>query len=391
MGKLALNFICKDESHIIEKMLSSVKGVADLIVATDTGSTDGTQDLIRNFGKENNIPTYVFDRPFDDFEKSRNHSMQKLRDVVKELGWDANKVHGFWIDCDETLVVDPKFDKNQFTNDLYMINTYIGQMKYTRNTFFRVSLPFKWYGPVHEFIICDKKDITSGLATGVHVDVKMEGNSWKGNIAAKYKSHAFVLEKYLDENRQDPRWIFYLAQSYHDSASVPDNLEENHERLRRSLKYYRERTERLDGYAEEIYYAQFRIGTIMRTLEEPWNLTHQELLKAYAMDSMRGESIKMIVDYYLQMSEWNLAYLYTKFAKENFHGKNPYPHRLLFVDEALYVWKFAEAHAAACFYTGRKDEARMNYEEIVKISKTQPQFFTPDDFKKIEMNSQFFK
>ncbi len=391
MGKLALNFICKDESHVIEKMLNSVKNVADLIVATDTGSTDGTQDLIRNFGKENNIPTYVFDRPFDDFEKSRNHSMQKLRDVVQELGWDSNKVHGFWIDCDETLVVDPKFDKNQFTNDLYMINTYIGPMKYTRNTFFRVSLPFRWYGPVHEFIICDKKDITSGLATGVHVDVKMEGNSWKGNIAAKYKSHAFVLEKYIDENRQDPRWIFYLAQSYHDSATVSDNLEENQERLRRSLKYYRERTERLDGYAEEIYYAQFRIGTIMRSLEEPWNITHQELLKAYAMDPLRGESIKVIIDYYLQMGEWHLAYLYTKFAKENFHGKNPYPNRLLFVDEALYVWKFAESHAAASFYTGRKEEARACYEEIVKLSKSHAQFFTPEDFRKIEMNAQFFK
>lgn len=391
MGKLALNFICKDESHVIGKMLNSIKNVADLIVVNDTGSTDGTQDLIRKFGEENNIPTYVFERPFDDFEKSRNHAMQKLREVVQELGWDANKVHGFWVDCDETLVVDPKFDKNQFVNDLYMINTYIGPMKYTRNTFFRVSLPFRWYGPVHEFIVCDKKDITSGLATGVHVDVKMEGNSWKGNIAAKYKSHAFVLEKYLDENRQDPRWIFYLAQSYHDSASVADNLEENQERLRRSLKYYRERTERLDGYAEEIYYAQFRIGTIMRNLEEPWNLTHQELLKAYAMDPLRGESIKVIIDYYLQMGEWHLAYLYTKFAKETFHGKNPYPNRLLFVDEALYVWKFAEAHAAASFYTGRKEEARACYEEIVKLSKSHAQFFTPEDYKKIEMNAQFFK
>jgi glycosyltransferase involved in cell wall biosynthesis len=391
MGKLALNFICKDESHVIGKMLNSIKNVADLIVVNDTGSTDGTQDIIRKFGEENNIPTYVFERPFDDFEKSRNHSMQKLRDVVQELGWDANKVHGFWIDCDETLIVDPKFDKNQFTNDLYMINTYIGPMKYTRNTFFRVSLPFRWYGPVHEFIVCDKKDITSGLATGVHVDVKMEGNSWKGNIAAKYKSHAFVLEKYIDENRQDPRWIFYLAQSYHDSASVSDNFEENQERLRRSLKYYRERTERLDGYAEEIYYAQFRIGTIMRNLEDPWNLTHQELLKAYAMDPLRGESIKVIIDYYLQMGEWHMAYLYTKFAKENFHGKNPYPNRLLFVDEALYVWKFAESHAAASFYTGRKEEAKASYEEIVKLSKTHTQFFTPEDYKKIEMNSQFFK
>lgn len=390
MGKLALNFICKDESHVIEKMLNSVKSIVDLIVCNDTGSTDGTQDIIKKFGEENNIPTYVFERPFDDFEKSRNHAMQKLRDVVAELGWDANKIHGFWIDCDETMIIESNFNKNQFVNDLYMINTYIGQMKYTRNTFFRVSLPFRWYGPVHEFIVCDKKDITSGLAEGCKVDVKMEGASWKGNISAKYKSHAFVLEKYIDENRQDPRWIFYTAQSYHDSASVPNNKEENDERLRRALKYYRERVSRLDGYPEEIFYSQFRVGTIMATIEEPWNLTHQECLKAYAMDPMRGEPIKTIIDYYLRVGEWHLAYLYTKFAKENFHGKNPYPKRLLFVDEALYVWKFAEAHAAASFYTGRMDEAKANYAEVVRLSKSHPQTFTQEDLKKLEMNAQFF-
>jgi tetratricopeptide (TPR) repeat protein len=171
---------------------------------------------------------------------------------------------------------------------------------------------------------------------------------------------------------------------------MPDNKEENEERLRRALKYYKERVNRTDGYAEEIYYSQFRIGTIMRSLEEPWNLTHQELLKAYNMDPTRGESIKIIIDYYLQMNEWNMAYLYSKFAKVNFHGKNPYPNRLLFVDEALYIWKFAEAHAATCFYTGRMDEAKATYQEIVNISKTSPQYFTPEDFAKLQQNAQFF-
>jgi hypothetical protein len=128
----------------------------------------------------------------------------------------------------------------------------------------------------------------------------------------------------------------------------------------------------------------------MRVLEEPWNLTMQECLKAYSMDPLRGESIKTIIDYYLQVGEWHLAYLYTKFAKENFHGRNPYPTRLLFIDEALYVWKFAESHAAACFYTGRMDEAKANYQEILKAIKTHPQCFSPDDLKKVEMNGQFF-
>jgi glycosyltransferase involved in cell wall biosynthesis len=390
MGKLALNFICKDESPVIENMLESAKGIVDLIVVNDTGSTDGTQQIIKNFGEKHGIPTYVFERPFDDFENSRNHAMQKLRDVVKELGWNADQVHGFWFDCDETLVIDTKFNKAQFTKDLYMINTYIGQMKYTRNTFFKVSKPFRWYGPVHEFIVCDEQNITSGLAENIHVDVKMTGNSWLGDIAEKYASHSYKLEAYINKNRQDPRWIFYTAQSWHDAASIKDNKEENEERLRRSIKYYRERTQRTDGYAEEIYYAQYRIGTIMRILEEPWHLTHMELLKAYQIDPMRGESIKVIIDYYLQIGDWNMAYLYSKFAKTTFHGKNPYPTRLLFVDEATYVWRFAEAHAAASYYTGRMDEAKQTYHEIVNLTKTHPQFFSQDDLNKIQMNGQFF-
>lgn len=390
MGKLALNFICKDESHVIERMLKSSVSILDLIVTVDTGSTDNTIELIKKFGEDNNIPTYVFERPFDNFEKSRTYAMQKLKDVVAELNWDADKVHGFWYDCDEQLVIDPKFNKNQFTADLYMINAYIGQMKYTRNTFFKVSKPFRWYGPVHEFIICDEQNISSGLAENIHVNVSMDGASWQGNISEKYLSHSHKLESYISENRQDPRWIFYTAQSYHDSAST-NSKDENDERLRRSIKYYKERTERTDGYAEEVYYSYNRIGSIMRSLEAPWSETMQVCLKAYAFDPLRGESIKTIIDHYLQVSEWNLAYLYAKFAFENFHGKNPYPTRLLFVDEALYVWKFAEALAASAYYCGKKDEASKAYNAILEAVKKNPNSFTQDDLGKIQQNAQFFK
>lgn len=390
MVKLALNFICKNEAHVIDGMLESAKTMTDLIVVNDTGSTDGTQDIIKKFGEENNIPTYVFERPFDDFEKSRNHAMQKLKDVIYELGWDATQTYGYWLDCDETLVVNPKFNKSQFVNDLYMINAFIGSTKYTRNTFFRVSKPFKWYGVVHEFIICEEQNITSGLAENIHIDVKMTGASWQGDIPAKYLSHAHILEKYINNDRKDPRWIFYTAQSYHDAGNI-QNKEESEERLRRSLKYYRERAQRSDGYAEEIYYSQFRIGTIMKLLEEPWNLTHQELLKAYSIDPMRGESIKVIIDYYLQMGEFHLAYIYSKFAKLNFHGKNPYPTRLLFVDESLYIWKFLEAHAAVCFYIGKMEEAKATYNEMLNMIKLYPQYFTQEDLQKIAANGKFFQ
>ena len=391
MVKLALNFICKNEAHVVNRMLNSVKGIYDLIVVNDTGSTDGTQDIIRKFGEDNGIPTYVFERPFDAFDKSRNFAMQKVVEVAKELNFDLNNTWGAWMDCDEILSVATNFNKNQFNKDLYMINTSIGAMKYTRNTFFRLSKPFRWYGPIHEYIVCDEQNITSGLAEGVEVLVHMDGNSWTQDVSMKYISHAHTLEKYIAENRSDARWIFYTAQSYHDSSCMKDNREENEERLRRSLKYYRERVNRVDGYPEERYYSQLRIGSIMKMLEMPWEECLQELLKAYAMDPLRGESIKAIVDYYVGVNEWNLAYLYSKFLKVNFHGNNPYPKRLLFVDNSLYAWKILEMHSSICFYTGRSDEAKSNYRELVEVIRKNPELFSQDDINKIKSNEQHFK
>lgn len=387
--KLVLTQIMKNESHVAKRMLDSIKGFADAICIVDTGSTDDSIEVVKKWGEDNGVETHVFEREFDDFEKSRNFSFDKAREIFLSKN-DGNTYYNFWLDFDEQLIIDDSFKKSSLNKDLYMFNTYINQMKYTRNEMCRLDKPFRFYGPIHEFIICDDKSITSDILDGVKVIVKTDGGSWKGNISEKYHSHSQVLEKYINNDRSDPRWIFYTAQSYHDSASIPNNKEENEERLRRSLKYYTERTNRPDGYAEEIYYSQYRIGTIMKLMEEPWSITHQECLKAYAMDPLRGESIKTIIDYYLQVGEWHMAYLYTKFAKVNFHGKNPYPKRLLFVDESLYIWKFAEAHAAACFYTGRMDEAKSNFQEIINLTKTNPENFSPDDLKKIESNRKFF-
>ena len=387
MAKLVLTQIMKNEAHVITRMLDSIKSIVDIICLVDTGSTDNTIEVVKNWGAQNNIETHVFERVFDNFENSRNYSIQVAREVTKDRG---NDYWGFWLDADETIEILPNFNKAGINKDLYMFNTYINVMKYTRNECYKLDKPFRFYGPVHEFIVCDDKNITSGLMEGINVRVQMDGGSWKGNIPEKYKSHAFVLEKYIDANRQDPRWIFYTAQSYHDSACMPDNREENEERLRRSMKYYKERISRNDGYPEEVFYSQFRVGTIMRALEEPWILTLNEFLKAYSMDPLRAEPIKAIIDYYLAVGEWHNAYLFSKFAKMNFHQKNPYPTRLLFVDESLYIWKLLEVHAAACFYTGRKDEAKQVYQEMVSISRQTPQYFTPEDMKKIQMNAQFF-
>jgi len=58
------------ERHI-GKVLESVKGIADEVVAVDSGSKDGTLDILREFGAE------VFFRRFDNFVNQKNYLLSR--------------------------------------------------------------------------------------------------------------------------------------------------------------------------------------------------------------------------------------------------------------------------------------------------------------------------
>ncbi len=50
MTPFSIVIVCRNEAHIIERSLSSMQGCTDDILVFDNGSTDGTQDQIRNMG-----------------------------------------------------------------------------------------------------------------------------------------------------------------------------------------------------------------------------------------------------------------------------------------------------------------------------------------------------
>src|SRR5580704_1601575 len=49
---ICLNMIVKNESRVIQRCLDSVKHIIDYWVIVDTGSTDGTQNVIKDFMKD---------------------------------------------------------------------------------------------------------------------------------------------------------------------------------------------------------------------------------------------------------------------------------------------------------------------------------------------------
>jgi tetratricopeptide (TPR) repeat protein len=67
---ISLCVIAKNEAHCIARMLESVKGIVSEIILVDTGSTDGTREIVAAFGaKVSSLPWK------DDFAEARNVSL----------------------------------------------------------------------------------------------------------------------------------------------------------------------------------------------------------------------------------------------------------------------------------------------------------------------------
>jgi glycosyltransferase involved in cell wall biosynthesis len=84
---LSICMIVKNEAHCIERCLDSIIPIADEIIVVDTGSTDGTQDIVREkIGR-------VYSKAWNDsFADARNFSLSL-----------ASQKWVMWVDADDTI------------------------------------------------------------------------------------------------------------------------------------------------------------------------------------------------------------------------------------------------------------------------------------------------
>ena len=87
MISISLCMIVKNEEDTLPRCLRSAAGLVDEIVVVDTGSTDRTKEVAREFTDR------VFDFPWnDDFSQARNYSFQLARCQ-----------YCLWLDADDVL------------------------------------------------------------------------------------------------------------------------------------------------------------------------------------------------------------------------------------------------------------------------------------------------
>ena len=109
---ICLNMIVKNENKVIKRCLASVKPVIDYWIIIDTGSTDGTQETIREFMKD--IPGELYEYPWVDFAHNRNQALALSKDKGDYL---------LFIDADEQLIFDESFSLSSLDKDLFFFDS----------------------------------------------------------------------------------------------------------------------------------------------------------------------------------------------------------------------------------------------------------------------------
>lgn len=92
MVTISLCMIVKNEQDVIARCLNSVKDIVDEIIIVDTGSTDNTKEIIKNY------TDIIFDFQWGDyFSSARNYSFSK-----------ATKDFILWLDADDVVLEEDR-------------------------------------------------------------------------------------------------------------------------------------------------------------------------------------------------------------------------------------------------------------------------------------------
>jgi glycosyltransferase involved in cell wall biosynthesis len=305
--------IVKDEAHIIHESLTATLPLIDTYCIVDTGSSDDTIQKIRDFYSDKGISGEVHERPWKNFGHNRSEAL-KLCDGKMDyiLVIDADDLMGFPPNGKEILTSLLEKESPNGAQLIIKQNT----IEYWRSQIFKANDDWKYVGVLHEYP-------TNGKPNCKQIKLPKEfwmesrrlgGRNREGN---KMERDIAVLTKGLEDEPDNDRYVFYLAQSYKDNG----NFEQ-------ALKYYKKRF-KIGRWAEEAWYSAYRVGECYKMLK---NIPKFEywMQKAHAFRPWRAEPIYQLTEFFRVNSQLHKAYHYAQIGR-----KIGYPK-----DDVLFVEKF---------------------------------------------------
>lgn len=324
---VCLNMIVKNEAHVIERCLERTKPLIDTWCIVDTGSTDGTQEIIRRTMAD--VPGTLHERPWKNFGHNRSEAIALAEGTADYI---------LTIDADEIIERKPDFAWQGLAGDALMIFKRRGTRRYRVMNLVRSGLGWRWVGAVHEHPEADRFEQAVPY-DGIEIVSPREGaRSLDPNV---FRRDALMLEAALLEDPTDTRNVFYLAQSYRDADD-----------LGLALRWYRKRVE-MGGWHEEVFISLYQIARLKLLHGDPWPECLEAYLTAHQHTPHRAEPLYEIGMAYAHRGWWACAWTFLERAARMERDES----LLLFVEEEVYEWRARLEAAVAAYWTGEHEAA----------------------------------
>lgn len=328
----------KDEAHVIARALSSAIPWIDYWVICDTGSTDNTAKIIQESLKE--VPGELHHTPWKNFGHNR----------TEVLALAAGKADYYLImDADMELKVEAPF-KHKLYADAYEIR-YDGDLDYSQWMLISAKHKWQYVGVTHEYIESSTFQIKDWLP-----EVSLIHHEDGGMRSDKYERDIKLLKEALRTEPNNPRSIFYLAQSYKDLNRYED-----------AMYWYEKRANMEGSWEEEQWYAQFQLGRTKLLAKYSWSDVRADLMKAFEMRPWRYEPLYVMVQHLRETEQYHTAYSYVAFIS---HGTY-YPTKdILFIEKLIYDYLLMLEYGICAYATGRLSEAIRAFSGILQHPNT---------------------
>jgi len=329
--------IVKNESRVIRRCLESVKKHIDAWVISDTGSTDGTQDIIREALA--GIPGELLERPWVDFATNRNEAIEAAQQFSPD--------YCLTLDADEEFTTKPGFSFAGLVSDVYDAVFEMSAGKWPRAILFKPHLRYKYV--LDETLVGGE---TRDCLPACLVISRTDGARNAQGLVEKYNRDVEVLQRALEKEPEESRYWFYLAQRLMGAGRYSEAIVAFEKRLTFTEK----------GFGGELAYSQMLIGQCLEELGAPFEVYRNAYLTAWNMNPKRAEPLYAIACVHSKRGEHPLAELYARAAQ-----RIPRPIETLPCDDSVYAFRAADLLAGALAEQGKLFEAVDILEKLLKL------------------------